>query len=285
MLDMYVFSRLSEVKELKEKCQREYNEERPHESLGNMKLNIASVNVNLTSILKIVILLTTGIILPTYTVYGNHDDTIKKFPVNFVVLSSKHEVHHVVGIDTARKEIEILNTFFTSEQREPIVHFQFKSFHSYNDIKNSECEFIKLGDFTGTYNSEYWQDLFNACNDSRVVDPTAINFYIYDSYSPGKSFADKDSHGKNNLNQPYIIIDWERLNHQIQSPEEHEMGHAFGLTHVCVPGATPATSTNIMASKDCKKGSGGRRDIGFDQRQRRLILRNAEIIKKKLRNE
>lgn len=36
VLDMYVFSRLSEVKELTEKWQKEYNEERPHESLGNM---------------------------------------------------------------------------------------------------------------------------------------------------------------------------------------------------------------------------------------------------------
>lgn len=36
LLDMYVFSRLSEVKELTEKWVKEYNEIRPHESLGNM---------------------------------------------------------------------------------------------------------------------------------------------------------------------------------------------------------------------------------------------------------
>ena len=36
VLDMYVFSRLSEVRELTEKWLFEYNEERPHESLGNM---------------------------------------------------------------------------------------------------------------------------------------------------------------------------------------------------------------------------------------------------------
>jgi putative transposase len=36
LLDMYVFSRLSEVRNLTEKWLKEYNEERPHESLDNM---------------------------------------------------------------------------------------------------------------------------------------------------------------------------------------------------------------------------------------------------------
>ena len=36
LLDMYVFSRLSEVRDLTEKWLKEYNEERPHESLDNM---------------------------------------------------------------------------------------------------------------------------------------------------------------------------------------------------------------------------------------------------------
>ena len=33
---MYVFNRLSEVRDLAEKWLKEYNEERPHYSLGNM---------------------------------------------------------------------------------------------------------------------------------------------------------------------------------------------------------------------------------------------------------
>ena len=36
VLDMYVFSNLSEVREITENWLKEYNEERPHESLGNM---------------------------------------------------------------------------------------------------------------------------------------------------------------------------------------------------------------------------------------------------------
>jgi putative transposase len=36
VLDMYIFQTLAEVKEQTERWRREYNEERPHESLGNM---------------------------------------------------------------------------------------------------------------------------------------------------------------------------------------------------------------------------------------------------------
>jgi putative transposase len=36
VLDMFVFQSLIEVREQSEKWLREYNEERPHESLGNM---------------------------------------------------------------------------------------------------------------------------------------------------------------------------------------------------------------------------------------------------------
>lgn len=96
---------------------------------------------------------------------------------------------------------------------------------------------------------------------TRLVDPKAINFYVYDSY--GTSYGDNDisSHGIHNLGHPLVLIDYERLNHTTQSPEEHEFGHAFGLGHVCVPGATLNSDTNIMASIDNCNGSGGRRKL------------------------
>jgi putative transposase len=36
VLDLYIFSRLSEVREITDRWLKEYNEERPHESLGNL---------------------------------------------------------------------------------------------------------------------------------------------------------------------------------------------------------------------------------------------------------
>ena len=75
-----------------------------------------------------------------------------------------------------------------------------------------------------------------------------------------------------------MLFDWVRLNHQTQSPEEHEMGPAFGLGHVCAIGATQNTPTNIMASQDCGKGSGGLRTLGFNRSQIATIERNARLI-------
>jgi hypothetical protein len=63
------------------------------------------------------------------------------------------------------------------------------------------------------------------------------------------------------------------------------MGHAFGLGHECVPGARRTTSTNIMASADCGKGSGGLRDIGFNATQVKIILDYASKIKNQLEKQ
>jgi hypothetical protein len=49
------------------------------------------------------------------------------------------------------------------------------------------------------------------------------------------------------------------------------MGHAFGLYHVAVPGATFKTPTNIMCSKEFGFGSGGLRNLGFTEAQSAII--------------
>jgi len=72
------------------------------------------------------------------------------------------------------------------------------------------------------------------------------------------------------------LIDWERLSCNIQNPEAHEMGHAFGLYHVSVPGAKPQSSTNIMCSTEHGFGSGGKRNIGFTEAQTAIILYHAK---------
>ncbi len=54
------------------------------------------------------------------------------------------------------------------------------------------------------------------------------------------------------------------------------MGHAFGLGHLCIAHATIDTPTNIMASTQNCEGSGGQRNIGFDDDQVATIMANAE---------
>jgi hypothetical protein len=133
-----------------------------------------------------------------------------------------------------------------------------------------------LGDSQDPYDTEGYAQVFNQCDHTKVRDPYAINFYVYDSFSPTVGYKDQTCHGKRNSNRPYMLIDFERLNHRDQSPEEHEMGHAFGLDHVGVPGAAKKDSTNIMTSAGLGFGSGGRRNRGFTVAQTAIILYHAE---------
>ncbi len=54
------------------------------------------------------------------------------------------------------------------------------------------------------------------------------------------------------------------------------MGHAFGLGHIAVPGAKMNSPTNIMASRQYGFGSGGKRNIGFTEAQKAIIIYHAK---------
>ncbi|QER38927.1 hypothetical protein F2A31_04120 [Acinetobacter suaedae] len=209
------------------------------------------------------------------------DPAYETFDIHFAVLTSNPSAQMIATLNQMKEEVNILNTYFVKEDRSPIIKFRFKSVSFYNEIKNSTCSFIELGD-TMYKNEINWVSRFNECNDPLVKDKKALNFYVYDSYTAAAGYNDKDSFGYRNFNRPFIALDWQRLNHQIQSPEEHEMGHAFGLTHVCVSGATLSTSTNIMASAGGCDGSGGKRDIGFNDSQVNTIMYYVPLIKAKL---
>lgn len=208
---------------------------------------------------------------------------VPTFDVHFVVITQKYEVDNKAAIPQFQEEIDILNKYFVGANGGLPVKFRFKEKHAINELKDSSCvELLHQGDAAVEYNWRNWADMINSCSDPRVVDPHAINFFIFDSYTDQDGFKDTTSHGRLNNNRPYVILDWERLNHRIQSAEEHEMGHAFGLEHVCAEGATLHTPTNIMASAGCGKGSGGLRNIGFDTGQLETIRRRAMDIQKKL---
>lgn len=205
------------------------------------------------------------------------------FDLHFVVITPNPAAHVAVTIEQLKKEVDILNTYFVTENRSPIVKFRFKSAASYDEIKNSSCAFVALNGGRNVYNSDIWAKYFNQCDDSKVKDPHAINVYIYDSYTLKQGFKNRDGHGKRNLNQPFIFLDWERINHGVQAPEEHEMGHAFGLSHVCSLGVTSTSSTNIM-SGSCTGGYIGKRDIGFNPDQVNTIMHYVPLIKNKLKD-
>jgi hypothetical protein len=208
--------------------------------------------------------------------------TLTIMDVHICVITKNPSAHARATLNQVLKEVDILNMYFRTVDHRALVDFRFKSVDFYEDVKDLNCQFVALGDSKAPYSSNGWAAVFNACPHTQVRDPHAINFFIYDSYVEGSGFDDITSHGKRNSNRPYVLIDWERLDHRVQSPEEHEMGHAFGLGHVCHVGATINSDTNIMASSANCNGSGGKRNIGFGETQEATIRYYTELISNRL---
>lgn len=205
------------------------------------------------------------------------------FNVHFLVVSDRPPVVLKATEAQMRKEVDILNEYFVTDKREKIVLFVYKDTAFRSDI-GTDCQaLLDLGNARTEYgDGEAWKTAINGCEDEDIIDPEAINFIVYDSWNSNERFGDIGSHGRRNRNRPYVLIDYARLDHMEQPAEEHEMGHAFGLSHVCVPHAKRKTVTNIMAaSKDCA-GSGGERNLGFEPDQVQTILRWAEEIREEL---
>lgn len=198
------------------------------------------------------------------------------FDVHFVVLTNRPQFLREVEKELFENEIDILNRYFVTADRKEIVRFRLGSVRLYDQVKNSKCLFVQeVVDVKKYHDYSHLKSLYNACDDRNVRSSEAINFYIYDSYASQNGFLDKTSRGYNNSGHPFVMLDWERLGHTLQSPEEHEMGHAFGLRHVCEEGATRNSSTNIMASSGGCNGNGGLRNIGFTEAQVNVILQHA----------
>jgi len=198
------------------------------------------------------------------------------FDIHFCVLTDNPKAKKKCTIEQFKREVLILNKTFRTLKNEPLVSFRYKSASLFEDISSNGGELERMSNNGQPFDSNKFNEYFNLCKDAKIRDARAINFYIYDSHNSTAGYDDVTSHGRRNSNQPYIVIDWERLNNNLQNPSAHEMGHAFGLGHVAVPGATITTPTNIMCSTQYGFGSGGNRRLGFTESQAAIVLYHAK---------
>ena len=209
-------------------------------------------------------------------------ETLPKFDIHFCVLTNNPNAHKRCTIQQLKREILILNRTFRTLKKRPVIQFQFKSASFFGDIELYDSPLEQMTNNQQSFDSNLFNQYFNECKLSKIRDPKAINFYIYDSYHEKTGYSDITSHGRRNSNRPYILIDWQRLNNNVQNPTAHEMGHAFGLGHVAVPGAAINTPTNIMSSTQYGFGSGGNRKLGFTEAQMAIILYHAKRTARRL---
>ncbi len=192
-------------------------------------------------------------------------------PVTFVFTTNNPSAAQFDNFTQMRKEISILNKYYLDDQGKKIFNFKLNRYIPYEEFSKLHCDLKQQINQPYPISTETIPASVNTCFPKRTASKEVIVF-IYDAYSTKWKFKDVTSRAFRNNGKPFILLDWNRLNYNIQAGSVHEMGHVFGLKHVCAPKATKRTPTNIMTSAECKLGSGGLRNLGFTPAQLQTIL-------------
>lgn len=192
-------------------------------------------------------------------------------PVTFVFTTNTPQATKLDNYQQMRKEIKILNKYYVDDKNNKIFKFKLHRYIPYEEFSKLHCDLKQQINQPYPISTETIPASVNTCFPKRTASKEVIVF-IYDAYSTKWKFEDVTSRAFRNNGKPFILLDWNRLNYNIQAGSVHEMGHVFGLKHVCAPKATKRTPTNIMTSAECKLGSGGLRNLGFTPVQLQTIL-------------
>ncbi len=219
-----------------------------------------------------------------HTIAESPEEESPIFDVHFCILTENPEARKKCTLEQLKHEVLILNRTFQTFKKKSLIKFRFKSASFFEDIQADQSPLEQMTNNGQPFDSNRFNEHYNQCRNLKIRDTKAINFYVYDSHNSQSGYKDITSHGRRNSNRPYILLDWQRLNNNVQNPSAHEMGHAFGLGHVAVPGATLGMPTNIMCSTQYGFGSGGNRRLGFTEAQSAVILYHAKRTKQRLLN-
>ena len=159
-------------------------------------------------------------------------------PVTFVFTTNSPEATKFDNYQQMRKEIKILNKYYVDDKNNKIFKFKLHRYIPYEEFSKLHCDLKQQINQPYPITIETIPASVNTCFPKRTASKEVIVF-IYDAYSTKWKFEDVTS---------------------------------FGLKHVCAPKATKRTPTNIMASAECKLGSGGLRNLGFTPVQLQTIL-------------
>ncbi len=145
---------------------------------------------------------------PKLTLLGENEKV--NLPIHFTVLTRNPEASKRITESHLIKEVEKLNDEYSRQNPQSQIIFSFKSVCKVDTVKRSRCSIKRLIDTKRQYNAESWRKLVNSCHDHNVLDPSAINIFLYDAYSKNHGFSSRSTWLQHNSNRPYIFLDWQR---------------------------------------------------------------------------
>lgn len=170
-----------------------------------------------------------------------YSQTLPIVKVNFVFATNQSTTAKYDHVEQIKKELSILNQYFVDEKNQKIFEFRLNKYLSFDHSNKKNCTLAQILQSPQVIEHIALKSAFNTCFHSppRLVTPPEVYFFIFDAYAPNIGYKSVTSWGFRNAGKPLILIDWERLNDNIQAAVPHEMGHAFGLRHVCIKSAKP----------------------------------------------
>ena len=145
---------------------------------------------------------------PTIELYNTSDTTV--IPIHVTILTKNPRARKRSSYSYLNKEIMRLNEEYKKKYPQSSYSFQLESLCPVKKVAKSQSSIASLIDIKSEYEREAWRSMFKACQDFNIVDPEAINIFIYDAYSKKRGFSTRSNRVQRNSNRPYIFLDWER---------------------------------------------------------------------------